>query len=317
MDPSDVVEDGNTIGTGKGLDFNTVKNKGVVFPIIRINDHICAEEEIREFYIETGYFKNYHEYQTLKKAKTGFIPTMHLILQTTSPDLLKSNQIKSGDKCGLYFSNGGGMVKSYRADYVINSVVTTEKPSERTDIPVVYIIEGELFVPNLRNEGIRFNFNGSSRDALFDAAQKMGLGFYFCDPDDTDDYQGWICQTDLYDYCCDVAAHAWKEFDAFYDCWIDPRYGLSFINMNKMLIADGLDEPLDFTPYVNTVQSSVGIDGNKVSKDEQKKREESVPQVKMLTNIVADDDSVTPFYIRKWNIVNRASDISHEIGINT
>jgi len=62
MDPSDVVEDGKSVGSGKGLDFNTVKNKGVVFPIIRINDHICSEEEIREFYIETGYFKNYHEY---------------------------------------------------------------------------------------------------------------------------------------------------------------------------------------------------------------------------------------------------------------
>ena len=39
-----------------------VKNKGRVYPIIRINDYFFTPEEIDEFYIETGYFKNYHEY---------------------------------------------------------------------------------------------------------------------------------------------------------------------------------------------------------------------------------------------------------------
>ena len=39
-----------------------VKNKGRVYPIIRINDHFFTPEEFDEFYSETGYFKNYHEY---------------------------------------------------------------------------------------------------------------------------------------------------------------------------------------------------------------------------------------------------------------
>jgi len=44
--------------------------------------------------------------------------------------------------------------------------------------------------------------------------------------------------------------------------------------MNTMLIADGFDEPLDLTPYVNMIHSSVGIDGKKSTKtEEQKKRE--------------------------------------------
>lgn len=145
----------------------------------------------------------------------------------------------------------------------------------------------------------------------------MGLGFYFCDPDNTDDFQGWVCQTNLYDYCCEVAAHAWKEFDAFYDCWIDPRYSLSFINVNKMLIADGLDEPIDLTPFVNMIHNSVAIDGNKVSDDEHTKRAKTQPQAKIITNIPQDDESATAFYIKNWNIVNRAAEITHEIGINT
>jgi len=77
LNPSDIIEDS--------------KDKGVVFPIIRINDHYCTSDEIKEFYIETGYFKNYHEYNTMKMAKTGFVPTMHLIISTSAPDLLKNN----------------------------------------------------------------------------------------------------------------------------------------------------------------------------------------------------------------------------------
>ena len=109
---NDIVRGSDEIGRGKGLDYNSVKNKGVVFPIIRINDHYFTAEEIKDFYIESGYYKNYHEYQTLKFPMTGFVPTMHLVIHTFSPDLLKNNQIKSGDKAAVFFSNGGGMIKS-------------------------------------------------------------------------------------------------------------------------------------------------------------------------------------------------------------
>ena len=74
------------------------------------------------------------------------------------------------------------------------------------------------------------------------------------------------------DYALEVSTHAWKEFDAFFDCWIDPRYGLSFINVNKMLIADGLDEPIDITPFVSTIVNPVAQDGDKIDETEEKKK---------------------------------------------
>ena len=311
-----IVRDSETLGEGKGLDFNTVKNKGVVYPLIRINDHFLTEEEIREFYIETGYYKNFYDYKNLKIPLTGFVPTLHLIITTASSDFLKGNIIKSGDKCDVFFSNGGSMVKSYRGDFIIKNVVTSDKPSEVTDKPVTYIIDGELFIPNLRDESQKFNFNGSSRDAMMDCAKRLGLGFFFCDPDDTADYQGWTCSKNLLEYALDVSSHSWKEFNSFFDSWIDPRYGLSFININKMLIIDGFDEPIDITPFVNMINNSVGIDGNKIQKSEEEKRKNSQPQAKILTNITKENESVTPFYIKNWNLVNRAAEIAHEIGIN-
>lgn len=301
----------------KGLDPNMFKNKGTVYPLIRINDHVFTAEEIVEFYIETGYFKNYHEYKTLKIPRTGFVPTVHLVISTAAPDLLKGNQIKSGDKMAVFLSPGGGMVKSYRGDYLITSCVSSEKPTELINQPMTFIINGELFVPSLHSELEKNVIQGSSRDAMMEIANLLGLGFYFCDPDDTDDYQGWSCQSSLYDYALEVSSHAWKEFDAFYECWIDPRYGLSFINMNKMLIVDGLDEPLDIVPYVSTIINSVGIDGQKIDRPEEEKKENTSPQAKMLTNIVHENEAATPFYVKKWNIVNRAGEIANEIGVNS
>ena len=305
------------LGSGSGLDYNTVKNKGVVYPIIRINDHYFSSSEIEEFSIETGFYKNYHDWKRYKFPKTGFVPTMRLVITTTASDLLKRNIIKSGDKCAVFFSSGGGIIKSYRADYLITSVVTSDKETESTDLPVTFIITGELFIPILRNETEKFNFNGSSRDAMMDCATRLGLAFYFCDPDDTQDYQGWICSKNLHDYALEVSSHAWKEFNAFFDAWIDPRYGLSFININKMLVEDGLDEPIDLTPFINMMNRSAGIDGNKVTNTEEYKKEHPQPQAKILTNITKDDESITPFFIKKWNIVNKASEIANEIGVNT
>jgi hypothetical protein len=33
------------------------------------------------------------------------------------------------------------------------------------------------------------------------------------------------------EYIKNTALHSWKNFESFYDCWIDPRYAISFINI--------------------------------------------------------------------------------------
>jgi hypothetical protein len=58
---------------------------------------------------------------------------------------------------------------------------------------------GELFIPNLHNANMSFSFAGTSRDAMIDAASKLGLGFFFCDPENTDDNQLWYCMAESSD----------------------------------------------------------------------------------------------------------------------
>lgn len=311
-----IVKKDGELGRAAGIDINMHRNKGTVYPVIRINDAIITEQEIVEFYVESGFFKSYTEYKTIKIPRSGFLPTVHLIINTVSPALLKNDIIKSGDKMAVFMSAGGGMVKSLRCDFVITSVVTTDKPSELTNAPVTYIIDGELWVPNIHSEIDKMAINGTSRDVLMELANKLGLGFFFCDPDNTEDYQGWTQTTSMMDFILDVSSRAWKNFDSFFECWVDTRYGLSFINVNKMLVEDGLDEPLDFTPFVSTIKNGVGVDGAKVDMDEDEKKKKAAPQAKIFSNIPRDDAAATPFFVKRWKVVNRAAEIANEIGIN-
>ena len=81
---TDIVQDSTeNVGFGAGLDNNTIMNKGTVYPIIRINDHYCSQEEIHEFYVESGYFKDYKDYQAFHHPVSGFVPTFDLVLYTT------------------------------------------------------------------------------------------------------------------------------------------------------------------------------------------------------------------------------------------
>ncbi len=294
---------------------NNIMNKGTLYPIIRINDHYFQQNEIEFFSMETGYYKNFYDYATFKMPITGFIPTMKLIAYTSNPNLLKRNFVKQGDRCSVFFTSNHIMVKSMRCDFRITNVVTNNMDQNRTMRYNRFIIQGELYIPDLRNEEIRYNFNGSSRDAMMDLAKRLRLSFFFCDPEDTDDVMVWCNCKNLEMFAKDLTTHAWKNPSAFFESWIDPRYGLSFQNINKLLIEDGLDEPIDITFWINTFVNNRGVDGKKTEKTPDEKIKDS-PQAKIFTNIPTDDESMTVYHVNKWRMVNNAQEIQDFIGLN-
>lgn len=300
----------------ESLDKQTMlADKGVVYPIIRINDHYFTEYEIQYFSCETGYYKNFYDYGRYKMPISGFIPTFKLIVVSSNPDLLKTNFVKNGDRCAVFFTSSHSMIKSIRCDFRITNVITNHMPQNINNRYVKYILTGELYVPDLRNEEIRYNFNGSSRDAMMDAAKRLRLSFFFCDPEDTDDVMVWCnCKTPEL-FIKDLTTHAWKNPNSFFESWIDPRYGLSFQNINKLLLEDGFDEPLDVTFWINTFINNRTIDG--VSDDTNPtKPSKPTPQAKIFTNIPNDDEAATVYHVNKWRIINSAQEIQDYIGLN-
>lgn len=303
-------------GEHEGIDTNNAMNKGVTYPIIRINDHYFTEAEIMNFKMESGYYKSYHDYTEFHKPMKGFVPTFDLAIHTQATDLEKNNAIKCGDVCSVFFAQGHGMIKSMRCDFVITSVISNDKNQEIIKNATEYFIKGELKVDNLRNAANTFAFSGTSRGALMDAASKLGLSYMFCDPDDTEDVMIWQSTKTLEEYVKEVAMHSWKNFNSFFEAWIDPRYGLSFQNINKLLVEDGLDEPIDVTVFTNMLNRSRGVDGKKEYKTDAESKASSRPQLKILTNIAQDDDAMTPYFITSFKVFNRAAEIQKEIGLN-
>jgi len=96
---------------------------------------------------------------------------------------------------------------------------------------------------------------------MMDLAKRLRLSFFFCDPDDTNDKMVWCnCKTPEM-FIHDLTTHAWKNSISFFESWIDPRYGLSFMNINRLLGEDGFDESIDMTFWTNTFINNRSVDG--------------------------------------------------------
>lgn len=282
---------------------------GFSYPLIRINDHYYGQESIKYFCMES----------------IGFIPTIELVLECQFNDILKANQIKDGDICSVFINPGHGTLKSYRGDFQITTVKLPSISQLKQYEMIKIKIFGQLFIPSIYDATQTFSFPGSSRDALIDVAEKLGLGFFFSDPENTNDNQIWYSMSDgeqknfnsmtspTIEYIQNTAKHAWKNFESFYDCWIDPRYAISFINIAQMLGGSGLDEQIDLAFYNSAMAAGRGVDGrNRESSDEEKAKNPK-PQAKLLTNISEDENSITAFFVSKYAEHNDST-ITNKLG---
>lgn len=291
----------NDINNGNnppGLGTNQIYGRGFYCPVLRINDHYFAKNEIVYFELET---KN-------------FLPTILVKIRTSLKDLNKGNLIKDGDKCAVYINTDlDNKIKSLRADFLITNVIESPISQEVNGQQYEYSIFGELYVPNIHNDSMcNFTFSGSSRDALMNMAQTLGLGFFFNDPDDTNDVQMWTSMPSgdgPETYITDVASHAWKDNAYFYNCWIDPRYALTFLNVNEMLGVDGPDQGMDLTKFTSTILNNMSLDG---------KNSQSLNKMFHLKifNNVLDTNQFTPYFVLNYEIVNQAAEITKQIGLN-
>lgn len=292
---------------------------GVAYPVIRINDYYINYEFINSMIIST----------------TGFVPKIELIFTTKDKELMKGNAIKEGDIIAVFIASTQAAFKSLRCDFLITSFITPTMSQSYQDATYTYRIYGELYISNLYNANLTFSFAGTSRDALMFSAEQLKLGFFFNDPDNTDDDQMWYCMAEMgkdemseeerpsniKEFIQQTTAHAWKNFESFFDSWIDLRYGLTFLNINKQLGEHGQDEEIDFTPWESAISNAREIDGHKASltptEDKNKQNAgETKPALKLISNIKGDDTATTTFYCTQYEVINQAGKISREMGAN-
>lgn len=282
---------------------------GVCYPLLRINDHYFTDEDIVEFTL----------------ACEGFLPTIEVYIETSFNDLIKDNTIKDGDICSVFLNPAHDAIKSYRGDYQITMVQMDDQPAVQYYDKLKIHFIGELFIPSLYNGSLTFSFAGTSRDALIDIANKLGLGFFFCDPENTEDSQMWYSMSDgdqkeysdppAMQYIKYVASHAYKNFDSFFDCWIDPRYAISFINVAQILGNTGLDEELDMAVYNTALAVSRSVDGENMEASAEEKKSKASPQLKLLNNFNDANSTLTAFYVLNYKEETNGT-ISQQLGLS-
>lgn len=256
---------------------------GQAFPIIRISDYILTLDDIKSVTIYNN----------------DRIPSISLTFKTTGGDFISKNMPQDGDIVSIFMSTGTDTIKSLRNDYVIKYVSTNTTSSGST-----ISINGELNIPGF-NIDTTFGVLGTSKDAFKEAAKRFGLGFATDDLEETNDKQIWICtKIPCLDFLNDTILHTWKDEMSFYDWWIDERYNINFINVNKMLLENTKD--LDLTANSSGFSSLSGSTDTTSQKN-------TKATVKMFTNIPEYQKGV--FFIKKWNVINNSTDISQEYGV--
>ena len=277
---------------------NQFLGAGLFEPIIRINDHYFSHDEI----------------QYLELKSEDFVPTMELHILTSMKDLAKKNVIKDGDKAAIFVNSDlSGTIRSLRCDFLISHVEMADVIENYNSQKYSFLIYGELYVPDLHNETVNYSFSGSSRDALRDAAQKLKLGFYFNDANDTTDQQIWQCTPSsggLFHFVQDVTSHAWGGNDFCYSSWIDFRYALSFINISLILGVDGIDTGMDLTKFTSIAVNTLNSEGKNVNSGNDK-----LFNYKIFNNIYKDANQFSTYYVLKYNLVNRSYEITKQVGI--
>lgn len=294
---------------------DAILSAGVSYPLIRINDHYFSPQEIISFELAT----------------MNFVPTVDFRFKIKSQEMLKENIVKDGDILALFMAPTQAMYKSLRCDFIITECDSPEINVGSIGQEYFFHVYGELYIPDLYNANMTWAFSGSSRDALIYASEQLKMCFYFNDKENTDDAQMWYCTTNMDDeesrpsnvkeFIQDVASHAWKNFESFYDCWIDPRYGISFININKQLGENGPDEMIDIVPFQSAILSHREQDNKRGSETETELqaavgRDAIRPQGKIISNISTDPDSNSPFFAISFKEVNRSGEISRIMGVN-
>lgn len=251
---------------------------GSVYPIIRINDMEFGVKNIAKMIISSD----------------SFIPTISLTLKFNSSDFIATNMPKDGDIISSFVRTNTDALNFLRNDFIITSCnVSITKGKNNSTIH----LNGKLFIPGIDSDYNMFGLIGSSRSVCKEVAKKFNIGFAYNDEEDTNDFQNWICSGRVDNFIEDVTSHAWKDNTSFFNTWIDLYYNLCFVNVNKFLVSNGVEE-VDIT-FASNISIYQGI-----AKEDGEAAENAKGIVKMLSN--NNSFRGTPFYVTNWSITNNS-----------
>lgn len=265
-----------------------LKTLGLEYPMIRINDSVLSKQEI----------------QSMSISSKGFVPTISLSLQFANTLFLNKSMPKDGDIISTFVRTNTAALQYLRNDFIITSCNSHLDSNTSTN----YVnLTGKLFIPGFDSFNNTFGIIGKSKDVLKEIAKEFQIGFAYNDPEETNDFQNWVCCNNTVEFfVSDILDHTWKDEVSFFKSWIDLYYNLCFVNVNKFLLSnENTEDEIDLTYGTNTFEAvdAIGTD-------------QSADAAKMSMKIFSNtyDFKGSPFFIKEWSPINNSSKISFNEG---
>lgn len=265
--------------------------EGMEIPVIRINDYMVNQGDIVNFTVSC----------------TDFLPKVELAIRVKGNTFTLKNTPKDGDLISIALRPKSDVYKTIRNDFVIKDVFTTGVGDKGISQQIISM-SGELFIPGFDSNQSCFGFIGTSKDAFKDVAKRLSLGFAFNDEENTTDTQLWLCACQsIRDYLSNVLKHTWKDELSFFNAWIDNYYNLTFVEMNKTLLAQ--EKTMDLEAITSAVRDAV-LHPN----EGEELQENAAIGFKGLIN--NEFYRNTTSYISDWSIHNNSTNITFDLGTN-
>jgi len=262
------------------------KSFGAYRPIVFINGYY-VEKYLRYFELDLN----------------GFMPVIRFSFDMVNPSFININYPKDGDIASIYLRSWESVYKPIRMDFNILSVKSS--PSQNSEGEnIAFTILGEARIPGIYSEVSKAYRTNTSYDTLFQVSQELGLGFSSNDSGLIDEMT-WICPNlSHYDFIKDVTSRSYKDERSFFNCWIDPYYNLTFVNLNNQLTAT------DYLQNVRVIQGTGTRTADDTSFTNTELFEVEVPII--FTNARGYGD--LPFFIKGYTLLSNSGNTTNNYG---
>jgi hypothetical protein len=243
--------------------------------------------------------------------ETGFIPTLTLIFKDINGGFAGPAFPKKKLLASIYIKSSNDNLFSIRTDFLITSIKSLTKPAENNGRglsgEVVYLVKGELFVPNIYNNTSKSYKSVTSKDTLINVASELGLGFVENEVI-TSDAMTWInMNSSPLNFIKDVAGHAYGGDESFFDTYISKELNLCMIEVSRQLA------PLELDETFISLSDSRELDYNQAIKESANK---SVSDEKTMVKILTSDPGMASMsnYILEANLISNQGKILKDNG---
>jgi len=197
--------------------------------------------DISPLIVIEGYHFSFNHIMYMELYTNKFLPRIKVTLLDTAGAFGESYIPKQKPIMQVYIRSKNNNILPIRNDYIITSmrsVPDSNYDKSSSNLHTRYILEGELFVPGLKDSKIQ-SYEGTSFDVLQTITKELKLGFA-TNIESTNDEMIWINDDPNVEEFIKthINDHSYIDEQSFMNTFVDVYYNVNFINLFPMINED-------------------------------------------------------------------------------